>query len=57
MSQSKYNRMEIHPRTKKWEQTGIALLSKSDADTLNESTPHTGVKFEMQPKAKPTKTK
>lgn len=52
MSQSKYNRLEKHPRTKKWEETGTALLLPSEAETLNDSTAHTGVKFELvKPKA------
>jgi len=47
MSQSKYNRLEKHPRTKKWEQTGIALLTESDASVLNDSKKHTGIKYEL----------
>ena len=55
MSQSKYNRLEKHPRTKQWEQTGTALLLPSEAETLNDSTRHTGVKFELVKKTKTTK--
>ena len=55
MSQIKHNRMEIHPRTKKWEQTGIALISKEDAEMLNSSTQFTKIKYEAVKRV--TKTK
>ena len=48
MSQKRYSKLEIHPRTKEWEVSGIAILTEEEAETLNECTKHTGVKFEVE---------
>lgn len=50
----KYNRLMQHPRTKKWESEGIAILTEQEAETLNSTTNHTGIKYE---KAKKTTAK
>ena len=57
MSQSRYNRLEKHPRTKQWEKIGVALLTVSDAETLNDSSKFTGIKYELVEKPKTRTTK
>ena len=51
---AKYNKKQINPFTKEWEKTGVAILTEQDAETLNDSSKHTGVKYEA---VKETKTK
>ena len=41
----KYNKQQINPLSSKWETTGKAILTESDAKVLNDSTVHTGIKY------------
>jgi hypothetical protein len=52
MSQKKYKRLEQHPRTKEWEETGVAILTDESATILNKNTKFTKIKFELAKKTK-----
>ena len=41
----KYNKQQINPLKKAWETTSVAMLTESDAQILNDSTVHTGIKY------------
>lgn len=40
-----YNKEQVNPFTKKWEVTGTVTLTENDAEVLNNSTVHTGIKY------------
>ena len=48
MSHAKYNKEQMNPLNKKWEKTGVALLTDVDVEVLNSNTVHTGIKFTKQ---------
>lgn len=40
-----YNKEQVNPFSKKWEVTGKAILTELDAEILNDTTSHSGVKY------------
>lgn len=42
---ARYNKEQVNPFSKKWEVTGVANLTELDAETLNNTAKHSGVRY------------
>ena len=52
----KYNKEQVNPLSRKWEEVGIATLTDEEAETLNAHSKHTNIRYvAVEEKKKQTK--